>query len=206
MTNMMADLFDDASSCYSLDLPDADIRYYPCFIAAAEADRLLSELINKVQWQQESIVVYGKSYRVPRLSAWYADDGKCYEYSGLKKTGVPWLPILQQLKLEIQQVAKSSFNSVLANLYRDQNDGVGWHADDEPVLGRQPVIASLSLGQNRMFQLKHNQDKSLKQNIELTHGSLLIMQGKTQHYWQHQVPKSKQPMSERINLTFRNVV
>ena len=203
---MMADLFGDASSCYQLDLADADIRYYPCFIAADEADRLLNELIEKVQWQQESIVIYGKTHRVPRLSAWYADDGKSYEYSGLKKSGLPWLQVLLQLKQKIQQVTNTYFNSVLVNLYRDQNDSVGWHSDDEPELGQQPVIASLSLGQNRTFQLKHNQDKSLKQSIELVHGSLLIMQGNTQHYWQHQVPKSKQPMSERVNLTFRNVV
>ncbi len=202
---MMADLFDDVSSCYSIDLADADIRYYPCFIEASEADRLISELIEKVQWQQEAIVVYGKTHRLPRLSAWYADDGKSYEYSGLKKSGLPWLPILLQLKQKIEAATASSFNSVLANLYRDQNDSVGWHADDEPELGQQPVIASLSLGQSRKFQLKHIQDKNLKQSIELTHGSLLIMQGNTQHCWQHQLPKSKQPMTERVNLTFRNV-
>ena len=205
MTEMMADLFDDASSCYPIDLADADIRYYPCFIEASEADRLLDVLIKEVQWQQESLVVYGKTHRVPRLSAWYADDGKSYEYSGLKKSGLAWLPVLQQLKQKIQQATNSTFNSVLANLYRDQKDGVGWHSDDEPELGCQPVIASLSLGQSRIFQLKHKQDKSLKQSIELAHGSLLIMQGNTQHCWQHQIPKSKQAMSERINLTFRNV-
>jgi len=202
---MSIDLFENSDSVYQLDLPDADISYYPCFIDLDQADHYLAELINDINWQQESIVVYGQQHKVPRLSAWYAEQGRSYQYSGLKKTGLPWIPVLLELRKRISQLCNASFNSVLANLYRDQNDGVGWHADDEPELGQQPVIASLSFGQNRTFQLKHNQDKNLRRSIELAHGSLLLMQGDTQHYWQHQVPKSKRSMSERVNLTFRKV-
>lgn len=203
---MTGDLFNNAASCFQLDLPGADIVYYPCFIEAAKADDLFQSLFDDIQWQEESISVYGKQYPVPRLSAWYADNRLSYEYSGLKKEGLPWVPVLHSLREQLKTVTSTPFNSVLANLYRDGNDGVGWHADDEPELGMNPVIASLSFGQERTFQLKHKKDNNLKQSIVLEHGSLLLMAGATQHNWQHQIPKSKKIKRARINLTFRQIL
>lgn len=202
---MLTDLFDTEQSCHQLELADADIKYYPCFIPHDQADDYFNLLFKELNWQQETINVYGRQYPTPRLSAWYADAEKKYQYSGLVKSGMPWIPLLLEIREKISEVCPAPFNSVLANLYRDQNDGVGWHSDDEVELGKNPVIASLSLGQVRNFHLKHTSNKQLKQTIELAHGSLLVMQGPTQHHWLHQVPKSSRAMSERINLTFRVV-
>ena len=202
---MMTDLFSDKNTCHKIDLPDADISLYPCFFDVAEADYYFNELMSQIAWSEKTIKLYGKEHKVPRLSAWYADEGKSYEYSGLRTVGLPWVPVLAEIKNIISSVSPAPFNSVLANLYRNGDDGVGWHADDEPELGSSPVIVSISFGEERNFQLKHKRDKTLKKNLLLTHGSLLIMQGKTQENWLHQVPKSSRTMGERINLTFRVV-
>jgi len=186
-------------------LPDAEISYYPYFFDQTEADHYLNELISQVAWSQQTINLYGKTHKIPRLSAWYADAGKSYEYSGLRSEGLPWLAILTEIKQRIKTVCSAEFNGVLANRYRNGADGVGWHADDEPELGRNPVIASLSFGAKRNFQLKHKRDKSQKQSIILAHGSLLIMQAETQHHWLHQIAKTTRHMDERVNLTFRLV-
>jgi len=200
---MTEDLFADENSCYQIDLPDADICLYPYFIKSDEADDFFAALMSQIEWSEHSINIYGQQHKVPRLSAWYADNAKSYEYSGLKSQGLLWNPLLLELKSKIEAVCNKSFNSVLVNRYRNGCDGVGWHADDEKELGTNPVIASLSFGQERSFQLKHRRNKSLKKNLLLGHGSLLIMQGQTQHHWLHQVAKSKRQLNERINLTFR---
>ncbi|MCK4710465.1 MAG: alpha-ketoglutarate-dependent dioxygenase AlkB [Gammaproteobacteria bacterium] len=201
----MPDLFSDNNTCHIINLPDAELALYPCFFSTTDADYYLKELLALLQWSQERITVYGKEYDVPRLSAWYADDGKSYEYSGLRVEGMPWIPVLTEIRNKIQSVCVTGFNSVLVNRYRNGSDSVGGHADDETELGVNPVIASLSFGEERTFQLKHKDDKTLKKSIVLPHGSLLLMQGKTQSNWLHQIPKSSRDMIERINLTFRFV-
>ena len=199
------DLFADQNSCYQIDLADADICLYPCFINADEADYFFKELMRQIEWSEHTISIYGQQHKVPRLSAWYADNGKSYEYSGFKSQGLSWNPLLLQLKSLVETVCDKKFNSVLVNRYRNGSDGVGWHADDEKELGTNPLIASLSFGQQRNFQLKHRRNKTLRKNLLLEHGSLLIMQGETQHHWLHQIAKSAREMDERINLTFRIV-
>ncbi|MDH5391681.1 MAG: alpha-ketoglutarate-dependent dioxygenase AlkB [Gammaproteobacteria bacterium] len=202
---MNADLFSDSESCHVIDLQGADILFYPNFFDDEEADYYFNELLRQLEWTQHRIRLYGKEYDVPRLSAWYADQGKSYGYSGLRCAGLPWIALLKTLMSRVNALCSAPFNSVLANRYRNGADGVGWHADDEPELGSEPVIASLSFGQHRCFQLKHKTHKSLKKSFILPHGSLLIMQGKTQANWLHQIPKSSKAMQERINLTFRHV-
>ena len=183
------------------DLPDADIVYYPGFFAAEEADKIFSQLLNEIPWQQDNIKVYGKIHAQPRLTALFGNDGKPYSYSNITMIPQPWNVLLQKIKLRIEAVCGVSFTTVLLNLYRDGKDSNGWHADNEKELGKNPVIASLSFGAERIFQLRHN--SKLKQSIILENGSLLLMKGTTQHYWKHQIPKTAKPIGPRINLTFR---
>lgn len=149
--------------------------------------------------------MYGKQVLIPRLQAWYGDENARYQYSGLTLNTLPWISTLLSLKEDIEQMTGCQFNAVLANYYRNHNDTVGWHSDDEPELGISPVIASLSLGDTRNFKMKHKYlDEKL--TIPLSSGSLLIMSGNTQAYWQHCLPRTKQVKSPRINLTFRKVI
>lgn len=183
--------------------PNSDVHYYPDFIRQSLAFEYFNKL-QQLKWQQDNIVIYGKSVLIPRLQAWYGDNGVEYGYSNLKLTTHPWNTELLELKQLIEEKLKVKFNSVLANLYRDGNDTVGWHSDDEPELGQNPVIASLSLGGEREFHLKHLKTKeTLKLNLKS--GSLLVMAGETQHYWQHSVPRKKAKTPPRINLTFRRI-
>jgi len=184
-------------------LPDADIVFYPSLLNEQQSDRFFTELKQTIAWRQDSITIYGRSIPQPRLTAWYGDPGKSYTYSGITMHAVPWTLPLLELKAAVEAVAGVTFNSVLLNLYRDGNDSMGWHSDNEPELGQNPVIGSLSLGGTRRFMLRHRSGKSLKHSLELTSGSFLLMQGTTQHYWQHQVPKTKRLVLPRINLTFR---
>lgn len=200
---MIDDLFNAAVSSHRINLPDADLLIYPFLFSHPDADRYLCELMETIEWSQDTITIYGKQHLVPRLSAWYANQGKSYQYSGIELKGLTLLPVLNEIKQKIEDISDVSFNSVLANRYRDGSDSVGWHADDEPELGENPVIASVSFGEERVFQLKHKTDKSLKTSFILPHGSLLIMRGATQDNWLHQIPKSSKKMLERINLTFR---
>ena len=188
-----------------LDLPDADITYYPAFFDAATSDALYQELLHGIPWQQDVIKVYGKTHNQPRLTALFGNDGKPYSYSNITMQPHPWTLLLQKLKFQIESVANASFTSVLLNYYRDGKDSNGWHADNEKELGTNPIIASLSFGASRVFQLKHN-SLPVKQNITLESGSLLLMKGTTQHFWKHQIPKTNAPVGGRINLTFRIIV
>lgn len=183
------------------DLPDADIAYFPAFFGRNEADELFAALRDTIPWQQDNITVFGKTHPQPRLTALYG-DGKPYSYSGITMQPLPWNALLQEIRTKVENASGVRFTSVLLNLYRDGRDSNGWHADDEPELGKNPVIASLSFGAERVFQLKHR-SKPLKQNIILEHGSLLLMRGETQHFWKHQIPKTAKPITPRINLTFR---
>lgn len=185
------------------DLPDADISYYPNFFDTDKADTIFKELLNKTPWQQDNIMVYGKNHLQPRLTALYGNEGKPYSYSNIKMQPHHWTLLLQKIKFHIESQATTNFTTVLLNLYRNGNDSNGWHADNEKELGHNPVIASVSFGAERVFQLKHNIDKTLKKSIILEHGSLLIMKGTTQHFWKHQIPKTTKKVAPRINLTFR---
>ncbi len=175
------------------------------FLGVKEADALFNLLRNSIAWQEELLLIYGREVKVPRLVAWYGDSGLPYTYSGVCHRALPWLPELMVLKQRIEACCGGAFNGVLANLYRDGQDSVGWHADDEKELGPNPCIASLSLGQVRRFKLRHVQTKEVV-SLDLEHGSLLLMTGPLQHHWQHCVPKSKRAMAARINLTFRQIV
>ncbi|WP_390883582.1 alpha-ketoglutarate-dependent dioxygenase AlkB family protein [Kovacikia minuta] len=186
-----------------LPLPDADITLYPSLLDESECAFFLTELTQTIEWRQDWITIYGRSLPQPRLTAWYGDPGKSYTYSGITMNPRLWTPTLLNLKAKVDALAGVAFNSVLLNLYRDGNDSMGWHSDDEPELGLNPMIGSLSLGGTRRFMLRHRFEKGLKHELELTSGSFLLMQGKTQHYWQHQIPKTRRPVSPRINLTFR---
>ena len=183
-------------------LENADIRYYPNFIANHQ--QWFDFLAAHIQWQQSQINVYGKTITIPRLNAWYGDEGADYSYSGHQLIRNPWIAPLEKLKAILEQQLNSSFNSVLVNYYRDGNDGVSWHADDEPELGAQPVIASLSFGAFFFLSFKHKQSKQVV-SLMLKPGSLLEMKGVTQKYWLHRLPPTKKIFDARINLTFRTI-
>jgi alkylated DNA repair dioxygenase AlkB len=202
-------LFDDTEqtpphrSFERLEMPEADVIFYPAFFTEARANVLYEELYRNVSWKQEQIKLYGKLIDLPRGTAWYGDEGRSYTYSGITVTPNPWISVLREIKKEIEAVSGVIFNSVLLNLYRGERDSVAWHSDDEPELGRNPVIGSVSFGATRRFQFKHKRDKAPRQKIDLPHGSYLLMKGLTQHSWLHQVPKETKPLGARINLTFR---
>jgi alkylated DNA repair dioxygenase AlkB len=186
-----------------LELPDADVRLWPGVFGRPEADALQAALRTSIRWQQEEILIFGRRQLVPRLVAWYGDPGTAYTYSGTQHQPLPWTAELAATRARVQDVTGHVFNSVLLNLYRDGRDGMGWHADDEPELGRDPVIASLSLGCTRLFKLRHRRHRNQMCTIPLEHGDLLLMAGTTQHNYVHAVPKTARPMGERINLTLR---
>jgi len=186
-----------------LNLPDAEIVYYPNFFDKRDADAIFEQLLNEIPWQQDDIKVFGKTHPQPRLTALFGNDGKPYSYSNIKMQPHPWNILLQKIKSLVEDCTETNFTSVLLNQYRNGKDSNGWHADNEKELGTNPVIASLSFGAERTFQLKHNSDLSLKKSIVLEHGSLLIMKGTTQHFWKHQIPKTSKPIGSRVNLTFR---
>ncbi len=189
----------------SKNLPDSDISYTKSFLQKESADSLFEYLMMEVAWQHDSIKIFGKTYPQPRLTALYGNNGKSYSYSNITMHPHPFDEILSELKIKVERAAETSFTTCLLNLYRDGSDSNGWHADDEPELGIDPIIASISLGQERYFHLKHRKIKEQRFKILLEHGSLLLMKGSTQHHWLHQLPKSKKPLGPRINLTFRYI-
>lgn len=201
----MESLFNFHSEPQVLDLPDAEIIYYPQLFVKEQADTIYYELLKEIAWQQDNITVYGKTHPQPRLTALYGNDGKPYSYSNITMQPKPWNSLLQKIKYYIEASTECQFTTVLLNQYRDGKDSNGWHADNEKELGTNPIIASLSLGAERVFQLKHNTISEAKKNIILEHGSLLLMKGSTQHFWKHQIPKTTKPIGNRINLTFRSI-
>lgn len=183
---------------------DGEIHLLSSFYQPAAADLLFDILSSELLWQQEEIVIFGKPVKVPRLVCWYGDPNAVYRYSGVEHRPLPWHRQLLLIKQRIESFCGVQFNSVLANLYRDGNDSMGWHADKEKELGRNPFIASLSLGGGRLFKLRHNKTKQAL-DLRLQHGDLLLMGGALQHYWRHCVPKTGKQSTPRINLTFRRV-
>ncbi|VUD68812.1 hypothetical protein TDB9533_04171 [Thalassocella blandensis] len=202
-----------------------ELVYFPGWLQRDRADDIFSELLNCTPWQQPEIYVGGRQHKIPRLQAWYGDEGAVMAYSGKRFTPNVWTPLLQTLKLQAESAAGVQFNSVLVNQYRDGQDSVSWHADDERELGRNPVIGSLSLGASREFSLKprssgdssaieaqagmgfeHGRRRTNGVKQVLHHGDFLLMCGETQHRWLHAVSKVRQSVGPRINLTFRNII
>lgn len=188
------------------DLPDASLIYYPEFLNRSEADFYFKKFLIDLNWEQHNIKIFGKTIPQPRLTSLYAENNISYSYSNLTLRPYIFTPELKELQQKVTQLTGCSFSHCLANLYRNGNDSMGWHSDDEKELGKDPVIASLSFGEVRKFQLKHKFRKEIKYDLELQHGSLLIMQGTTQHFYKHQLPKTKKEKSSRINLTFRKIL
>jgi alkylated DNA repair dioxygenase AlkB len=189
----------------ALDLPDADVALDAAWLAAGEADALFEALRAAVPWDVHRIRMFGRVVDSPRLSCWIGDPGAGYRYSGAHFEPNPWPVALRPIRARLADELRIDFNSVLANLYRDGRDCMGWHSDDEPELGSRPLIASLSLGGTRRFVLKHRKDPSTKLALELPPGSLLVMRGATQANYRHALPRTARPVGARINLTFRRI-
>jgi len=200
-------LFDDASPTgwQPLPLPGADLALWPRWLAREEADALLADLHATIPWEVHRIRIYGREVDSPRLSCWIGDPDATYVYSRTRFEPRPWLPSLAGIRDRVEASCGTRFNSVLANLYRDGQDSMGWHSDNEPELGDRPVIASLSLGAERRFRLKPRQGgtRDDMRVITLTHGSLLRMAGDTQRLYVHDLPKTTTTLGPRVNLTFR---
>lgn len=195
-----------ATASEHIKLPGGELMFIECLPLSDSHETLFTILHEELAWRSETIQLFGKRMAQPRLVAWYGDKDASYSYSKKRYDPVPWHPKLRAVRDSIEAATDASFNSVLANLYRHERDSMGLHADDEPELGEQPVIASLSLGETRVFRLKHKHDKSQKPlRLALPSGSLLVMRGDTQRNWKHEIPKSRKPCGPRINLTFRLV-
>ncbi|WP_100643781.1 alpha-ketoglutarate-dependent dioxygenase AlkB family protein [Alteromonas facilis] len=187
-----------------LPMQDATVAYVPGWIASRRADDYYHHLTQSLSWSQDTIKLYGKEHLIPRLQAWYGDPQSTYRYSGMTLAPLPWEPVLDELKVLCSEYCENGFNAVLANWYQHGQHSMGMHSDDEPELGIKPIIASLSFGADRVFIFKHKKTKQ-QVKVTLTHGSLLIMSGETQRYWQHGINKTAKPIGGRLNLTFRRV-
>ena len=190
----------------SIQQDHLNVEYVENYFNEDECIYYFKSLKDKIKWKQDYINMFGKSHPLPRLTAWYGDRKKTYTYSGIPMTPNLWNTELLQIKKKVDQYAKINFNSVLLNYYRSGNDSVSWHSDDEDELGDKPIIGSVSFGGTRKFRLRNKNNKKLIQNIELKNGSLLIMSELTQKYWEHEIPKTKKIVEERINLTFRLII
>jgi alkylated DNA repair dioxygenase AlkB len=193
-----------AFNIQSLAANDGELHYYPHFLVPQIADTIYQQLDAQLDWHAEALKIMGKQIIAPRLVCWYGDANAIYCYSGISHQPLPWIPVLSQIKQQICQFSGFEFNSVLGNLYRNGQDSMGWHADKEKQLGINPAIASLSLGAERLFKLRHRKTNQTI-DIKLEHGSLLIMAGSLQHHWRHCVPKTQRSVTPRINLTFRYI-
>jgi alkylated DNA repair dioxygenase AlkB len=187
-----------------IELPGADVSFAPRWLGRDEADALLAQLADELPWEVHRIRMFGRVVNSPRLSAWIGDDEATYRYSGTRFVPHPWTPSLAALRDRVSLACGGSFNSVLANLYRDGGDRMGWHSDDEPELGAEPLIASLSLGAERTFRFRAKAGGE-PVAFELPHGSLLRMAGGTQRLYKHELPARRRVVGPRINLTFRHV-
>jgi alkylated DNA repair dioxygenase AlkB len=204
----MSTLFDDTQLFNSgelhikeFDIPDAELTLWEHFFNRAEADEFYKKLMAETPWKQEEITVWDKTHLTPRLTVWY---GKRRPES--KNPELPLTTTLEMIKAKVETTTGIQFTSVLVNLYRDGKDGVGWHRDRDRELGPRPIVASVSFGETRPFEIRHKFNKELEKiRIPLNHGSFLLMGGEMQHYWEHQIPKTAKEIKPRINLTFRIV-
>lgn len=200
---MQADLFPISSE--NLLPLDGETHFFKDFFQRKEADLFLDKLKNQIEWRHEPIKLFGKTIMQPRLTALYGNPEKPYGYSGIVMQPHPLTDFLMEIKQVVEEKAHENFTHVLLNYYRDGKDSMGWHRDNELVLGKNPTIASVSFGATREFQIRHYFDKKLKAKVALSHGSLLIMSGSSQHHWEHQIPKTSKILGPRINLTFRTI-
>ena len=189
----------------ALPIADGNIDLKQLFLPDPKASQLLGKLLAKIDWQQDKIRLFGKTHLLPRLHQWYGDEGTAYRWSGIQMHPRPWIRDLMALRYAVEQDTGARFNCVLINLYRDGRDSMGWHADDEAVLGPCPAIASISLGAERDLLLRRRGALRASHAISLRHGSLLLMRGETQRNWQHALPRRKKVLTPRINLTFRYI-
>lgn len=181
---------------------DGSALYRPGFFNSPDRERMFRCINDETPWEARNIILFGKEVPQPRLACWYGD--LAYSYSGITLDPRPMTPTLLEIKQRCEQAASAQFNSVLVNLYRDGQDSMGLHADDESELGAEPIIASVSFGGERNFRLRHRESKELQQ-ISLASGSLLVMSGLSQVCWKHDIPKTKKFVDPRINLTFRYI-
>ncbi|MGY3211314.1 alpha-ketoglutarate-dependent dioxygenase AlkB family protein [Mucilaginibacter sp. HD30] len=188
-----------AEAGQSRGLPGHLLEYHPYLLNETESDRLLEKLIAETPWQQTTQKLWDKEYLTPRLTCWYGDTNRI-------EGTLPWTPELQALREVVEPLAGIRFNSVLLNYYRDGNDSVAWHSDKESIMGSQPVIASISFGQVRSFDIRKKDDHKEHYSIKLEHGSFLLMKSGLQEHWQHRIAKSTRPMKARLNLTFRLIL
>lgn len=194
----------------ALPLPGAELGIIEGWLAPAEADALLAELLTAIPWENHRIRMFGREVASPRLSCWIGDPGASYVYSRTRFEPHPWPAALADLRTRVEHACGAQFNSVLANLYRGGSDAMGWHSDDEPELGTRPVIASVSLGGERRFVFRPRQRDARGARpiveLRLAHGSLLRMAGDTQQSYQHALPRTTRAVAPRLNLTFRRIV
>lgn len=184
---------------------DGEASYYGVVFSEVLKARFLDSLLTTIPWEHDEIFMFGKRIVTARKIAWFGDQGCDYTYSGKKHHALPWSEDLLEIKQRAEEVTGSSYNSCLANLYQEGEQGMGWHQDNEKELGPQPTIASVSFGAERRFDFRHKETKE-KISVMLEDGSLLLMAGTTQTHWQHQLPKTKRVKEPRINLTFRTVL
>lgn len=203
----MRDLFSLDQQFKKIEMPDADVSVLHDIEMPLPYAVMLEKLADQTKWRQESVKLYGKSYQQPRLVAWYGDPGKRYDYSGITLHPLPWTDLLREIRRRIEDCTDNKFNSVFLNLYRDHNDSMGFHSDDERELGPEPTIASLTFGATREFVMKHKRNEHVPTvKIALEAGTVLLMKGQTQRHWKHGILKQRQPCGRRINLTFRTIV
>ena len=196
----------DLESDTCIALHGGKLRFWPHFLSAQDSAQLFACLRAQTPWERSEIRIAGRQVAIPRLNAWYGDPGADYSYSGVHLTTTAWHQDLLDLKGKVEAATGFAFNSALLNLYRSGADSVDWHSDDEPELGSNPVVASVSLGTVRRFELKHRTIPASTHRLDLPDGSLLLMAGELQHHWLHRVPKQRGVTGERINITFRSVV
>ena len=202
----MKELLPGNGTVFSPEIPNGAVHYYPAFLEKEKAKQFYDTLLETIPWQHDKIKVFGKTYDQPRLTSLHALENKSYSYANITMYPQPFTKELHWIHQEIQKIGIGEYNCVLLNLYRNGNDSNGWHADNEAELGKNPIIASLSLGEERYFHLKHRHKKDERYKIKLQQGSLLIMAGSMQHHWLHQIPKTAKPIKPRINLTFRFLI
>ena len=194
-----------ASPEKQIQLCGAELTWVEGFMDAGPADALMGELREQEGWRQDALMMFGRPVPIPRLHRWFADEGQSYSWSGITMRSERFPASLNDARRTLKARTGTWFNTALANLYRDGNDSVSWHADDEPELGPKPLIASLSLGASRKFRMRRRDDHSERFELTLTHGSMLILGGDTQRQWEHCVPKTRKPVAPRINVTFRSI-
>ncbi len=205
--NLTANLFPAADELTAIPVQDGELYFVQQPVLPLPHDRILAQLIAHTPWRAESIQVWGKVHLQPRLSAWYGDDGAHYSYSGIALTPLAWTPLLHSLRQMVEQLTACRFNSVLLNYYRDGQDSMGMHSDDEAELGANPAIASLSFGSPRTFILKHKTRRDLPRlSFSLGNGNLLLMAGTLQQHWLHGIHKQSSNCAPRVNLTFRQII